>query len=526
MGALLGGREPLEAPESWTVEATSSATAPALRPRGGTFTTTWQLTSAAAAPVGVGELTATATARAGATPVTATGGGAVTVAPPAPLGTAWLSDHPWTDAANFWGPVERDRSNGETGAGDGGPLTIGGTTFAKGLGVHAPSTVTYYLGGACTRLTAQVGLDDEVGDQGAVTFRVLGEGEVLAETAERTGADGPAALDVDVTGVDLVELVADPGASPNFDHADWGALQVVCAGDGEPQSWSVTAPDGEGPTARITRSPTGRLTIDVTDDGAVAVPASALGITTSTGDFTQGLRFVGCRDETVDQSYTTVHGARREHEVTQEVMTLTFANPAGDEVAVEVRAQEDGVAYRYALPGEGDVTVTGEASAVRMPADARVWTGEQFSVNYEHLLHGTTVGDLGAGEYNLPPLFGLGDDRYVLVGEADVDARYAASRLTLDATTDTFTYTLPQADVATTLPCRPRGARSPWATSRPWSGRTTCSTSSRRRASRTRRGSAPAGSPGPGGRSRRARAIPSGSASTSTTPPSAAGSTS
>ena len=36
--------------------------------------------------------------------------------------------------ANGWGPAEKDQSNGEAAAGDGKPLTLNGTVFAKGLG--------------------------------------------------------------------------------------------------------------------------------------------------------------------------------------------------------------------------------------------------------------------------------------------------------------------------------------------------------------------------------------------------------
>jgi len=38
--------------------------------------------------------------------------------------TAFLSDLPYTVSANGWGPVEKDRSNGEQPAGDGLPLTL------------------------------------------------------------------------------------------------------------------------------------------------------------------------------------------------------------------------------------------------------------------------------------------------------------------------------------------------------------------------------------------------------------------
>src|SRR5207237_118983 len=49
-------------------------------------------------------------------------------------GSSYLSDLTWTSMTNGWGPVERDHSNGETGATDGGPLVLNGVTYAKGLG--------------------------------------------------------------------------------------------------------------------------------------------------------------------------------------------------------------------------------------------------------------------------------------------------------------------------------------------------------------------------------------------------------
>ena len=49
------------------------------------------------------------------------------VPPPAPTGTAQVSGLPFLASSNGWGPVERDRSNGDTDEGDGHPLTIAGT---------------------------------------------------------------------------------------------------------------------------------------------------------------------------------------------------------------------------------------------------------------------------------------------------------------------------------------------------------------------------------------------------------------
>src|SRR2546423_1703912 len=81
---------------------------------------------------------------------------------PPPPSSGYLSDMSWSSMTNGWGPVEKDMSNGEQAAGDGHPLTLNGAVFAKGLGTHAASDVSYGLGGVCNRFKASVGVDDEV----------------------------------------------------------------------------------------------------------------------------------------------------------------------------------------------------------------------------------------------------------------------------------------------------------------------------------------------------------------------------
>ena len=95
----------------------------------------------------------------------------VTLAGP-PLQTGYLSDQQWLEASNFWGPVERDKSNGEQAAGDGKTITIGGKTYAKGLGVHAASSILFYNGAHCATLTSDIGVDDEETGNGKVDFQV------------------------------------------------------------------------------------------------------------------------------------------------------------------------------------------------------------------------------------------------------------------------------------------------------------------------------------------------------------------
>ena len=171
----------------------------------------------------------------------------------------YVSDLSWTSSSNGWGPVERDRSNGEDAAGDGLPLTLAGTVYAKGLGVHAPAEVRLPLGSGCTTFTASVGVDDEVGNSGSVTFEVWADGARLYDSGAMTGATATRAVSVDVTGrADLRLVVTDGGNGFNFDHADWADARLTCASgpDTTPPSVSARTPAAGATNVAVTTTMT------------------------------------------------------------------------------------------------------------------------------------------------------------------------------------------------------------------------------------------------------------------------------
>ncbi|RZS87401.1 NPCBM/NEW2 domain-containing protein [Motilibacter rhizosphaerae] len=155
---------------------------------------------------------------------------APTTAPPAsapPVSgsttTTEVSRTAWTQVANGWGPVEKDRSNGEAAAGDGRTLTIAGKTFSKGLGVHAPSEVVVPVGGAAT-FSAKVGVDAESGTKGSVDFQVWNGSTKIADSGVLRGGAAAKTLTADVRGLKQVRLVVtDAGDGRNNDHADWAS---------------------------------------------------------------------------------------------------------------------------------------------------------------------------------------------------------------------------------------------------------------------------------------------------------------
>ena len=143
--------------------------------------------------------------------------------PGPPQADVFASDHPWVSATNGWGPVERDRANGEQGEGDGQPITLAGVVYEKGLGADAPSTVRYYLGGYCTAFTASVGIDDVQRTRGSVVFSVVADGRTVRTPPVLGPNSATYAIDADISGAQYVELIAGTTADGNGnDHADWG----------------------------------------------------------------------------------------------------------------------------------------------------------------------------------------------------------------------------------------------------------------------------------------------------------------
>ncbi|WP_203597937.1 NPCBM/NEW2 domain-containing protein [Streptomyces sp. SID7909] len=219
----------LTGPAGWRVEAASPTRTPAL-PTGRALATRWRVTAPAAAAPGGYDLTLTAQYRSPTGErIRSTVPFLAHVVVPPPPGGGYLSDLPQLSASNGYGPVEKDTSNGESAAGDGHPLTIGGQVYAKGLGAHAASSVEYYAGGACTAVTAQVGVDDEKGAKGTVAFEIWADGTKAASTGVLTNAMAPQPLSADVTGAQVVRLVVmDGGDGDDSDHADWGDLRITC----------------------------------------------------------------------------------------------------------------------------------------------------------------------------------------------------------------------------------------------------------------------------------------------------------
>lgn len=216
----------LAAPTGWQVSP--AATVDRI-PAGTTQRVEVAVTPAKDAIPGDTTLTATARHRAAGELRTAVQRFGASVMPPPPTADTWASDLVWLKSSNGYGPAERDRSNGESGATDGKRLTLAGKPYDKGIGTHADSDIEVYTGGRCTAFTADVGIDDEINGYGEVAFSVEADGKVLWTSPKVTGASATVPVDVRLDGARHVRLkVTDTNGSKSGDHGDWAAARFYC----------------------------------------------------------------------------------------------------------------------------------------------------------------------------------------------------------------------------------------------------------------------------------------------------------
>ncbi|MFY1669804.1 NPCBM/NEW2 domain-containing protein [Plantactinospora sp. WMMB334] len=235
VGALRDVRVTVSAPEGWTVDATGDTRRRSLGSNA-TLETTWTVRVPERTPAGRYPIVVTADYRWGPrqrTTSTASTVVSVVITPPGP-GRRHLSTIAPVSTGNREGPVETDQSNGGGADNDGNLISIGGRVYPRGLGTTAPSELVYLLGGACTRLVTDVGIDDESSSGTApVTFTVYVDDTAVASSGPVSPGSAPVTLTADLTGALWLRLVTTGGDGGAAAHADWAAPILSC-GDAGP----------------------------------------------------------------------------------------------------------------------------------------------------------------------------------------------------------------------------------------------------------------------------------------------------
>jgi len=202
------------------------------------------------------------------------------------------------------------------------------------------------------------------------------------------------------------------------------------------------------PLATLVFRDGGRPVLSITDPHGAALVDETLGLRTTEADLTHDLKLIGTSQRQLTEHYRMTVGKRLDRTSNLSETRYALQNAKGQKLDVVVRIGNDGVAFRYELPGTTQATVTGEATSFAVPASAQAWL-LPYSPEYEKERFQTTAGTAAAGQYGYPSLFRVGDS-YMLITEANADGRYDGSRLSHTANTGDYALVLADSRVEST----------------------------------------------------------------------------
>jgi alpha-glucosidase len=229
-------------------------------------------------------------------------------------------------------------------------------------------------------------------------------------------------------------------------------------------------------------------TVEVGDgtDYTKVIPYSPLGIIRADAKFTNNLVMETLGDEeAIDETYDMPTGKRSHCRNRANGRSATFRNPAGGRLRLDVRAYDDGVAFRYAFPEEDgeEYTVTKEVTGFRIPEGSRAWMQPYDKPGpgrpaYERAWLGDIEAGTAASEivppedetpaagWALPALFETESGHWILLAESDVTGAYCGSHLADEAPDSVYRIAFPGEDEAEGIGAAEPTSTLPW--TMPW----------------------------------------------------------
>jgi len=179
-------------------------------------------------------------------------------------------------------------------------------------------------------------------------------------------------------------------------------LMAAAIGGNAAGDTAVGSPNGRV-QLHLNQASDGRLAFRVTFNGRPAIDLSPLAIMVDGMDIAAGAD-VGNADRYSASEKYTWRGVHSEAVNRYQGARIAVKHrETGTAYTLDVRAFDDGVAFRYVVPGEGKTRVPDETTAFVIPEGSTVWYHD-LEGHYETVHTKKDVADVTAGEWAAPPL--------------------------------------------------------------------------------------------------------------------------
>lgn len=185
-------------------------------------------------------------------------------------------------------------------------------------------------------------------------------------------------------------------------------------------------------------SPNGQVKVDLTQNSTYhfltiknassqQLTRITLGFNTQTEDFFKSMTTLSVSEpEVINVSYDNIHGKTSHVSNEANGIVAHLANENNTAMDVEIRAYNDGVAFRYSLPTTGNRVFTNEQTSYDFATTAKRWL-MQLNSSYEGDFPYQEGGER-TGNWGYPCLFEV-RNTYVLISEADANRMYCVTHL-------------------------------------------------------------------------------------------------
>ena len=146
-------------------------------------------------------------------------------------------------------------------------------------------------------------------------------------------------------------------------------LNIGCQ---SPTEAKLTSPDGKVYT-EIKVSPTGKLLYSVNRGKTKVIKDSSMGIDVNNIKFGENVKELGNRKTgSVSEKYP-YRGVKSQVENNYNWLRIKIKQANNKNWFVEARAYDDGIAFRYIIPGKEKHKITGERTTFALPVKSKVW---------------------------------------------------------------------------------------------------------------------------------------------------------